>query len=322
MKILFVKHGLAAFALTLTLAACGSNPSTVTVTGPTSSGLKIGEATALSASFKDGSGAVVTGETFTWTSSAPGIAAVDQSGNVTAKRFGTVTISATATDGISGSSALLTTYGLEVVGGTSDTTTFISGGRLGLAVLFRLRGLNQSDIPASTPFTIVYSGPNAWNGGATISRGVWQTGAGGVSYWDEPAASKTVISGVYQASTSLTVAGVTTNYTTSFSVDATQTQARAGSIAPTSATVTDVSATWTAASGASYYRMYVADTSSTATKSAFTSSTGATLTGLGLKNNLANYVIVGAMNFNFTAGLDAVAPAQFNIGYDFKQLSF
>jgi hypothetical protein len=309
-------------ALSLTLAACGGNfaPGIVTVSGLATNGLKIGETTAFTASFKDGSGAAVAGKTFTWTSSAPDIAAVDSSGQVTAKRFGTVTITATA-DGISGASAVQTTYGLEVVGGTSDTTTFISGGRLGLAVLFRVRGLNASDIPAATPFTIVYSGPNAWNGGASVSRGVWQTGAGGVSFWDEPAPTKTVVSGTYQASTSLTIAGVTTAYTTSFTVDTAQTQPRATAITQVSATTTDVSASWTAASGAGYYRIYVVDTSGTQTKNAFTSSVNAVLSGLSLNKSLTNYVIVGAMNFNYTSGLATVAPAQFNIGYDYKQLT-
>ncbi len=323
MNLFSIRYILAALTVSLTLVACGGtpSPSTVTVTGPTTNGLKIGEATAFTASFKDGSGTAVTGKTFTWTSSASDITDVDASGNVTAKRFGTVTITATA-DGISGASATQKTYGLEVVGGTSDTTTFISGGRLGLAVLFRLRGLNASDIPAATPFTVSYSGPSVWNGGASVSRGIWQTGTGGVSFWDEPAPTKTVVSGTYQASTSLTIAGVTTAYTTSFIVDATQTQPRATAIAQTSATATDVTASWTAASGARYYRMYVVDTSGTQTKNAFTSSSNAALTGLSLNKSLTNYVIVGAMNFNYTAGLDVVAPAQFNIGYDFKQLSF
>ena len=107
-------------ALAAILTACPSPPpvlSSVTVTAPSSNTLKINEAVQFSAVAKDDSNAVMTGKTFTWVSSDPNVASVDADGKVTAKRFGTVKITASI-EGKSGESATQTTYGLEAIGGT------------------------------------------------------------------------------------------------------------------------------------------------------------------------------------------------------------
>ena len=87
------------------LIACGGGATTPTVSsvlvsGPTAATLKIGEGTAFTAIAKDSGGATIAGKSFTWTSSDTNIATV-AAGVVTAKRLGTVKISAT-TDSIKG----------------------------------------------------------------------------------------------------------------------------------------------------------------------------------------------------------------------------
>ena len=106
----------------------------ITVNAPTSNALKINVPTGLTAVAKDSSGTVMT-KTFTWNSSDPNIASVDTNGMVTAKRFGTVTITASA-DGINGASSLQTTYGLEAIGGTKIST---ANPQIGTAFLARFR---------------------------------------------------------------------------------------------------------------------------------------------------------------------------------------
>ena len=129
---------------------------------------------------------------------------------------------------------------------------------------------------------------------------------------------KAVVSGTYQAST--TINGV--KYTSSFVVDAAQVQAKVGSITQTgSATSSDVAASWTAGAGATSYQMLIGD-STGFKKSAYTTDTNAALSGMSLVTTNQNFIFVGAMNFKFDAGLDVVAPAQFNIGFNFKQITF
>ena len=303
----------------LSLAACGGGPSgspSITVNGPSTNLLKIGESTTFTASFKDAGGAAAA-KTFTWTSSAPNIAEVDSSGKVTTKRLGKVTISASA-DGTNGSSALQTTYGLEVVGGTYDFSAY-SELPASLQTLIRFRTSTAAPIAANTAFTVSISGPTAWNGGLAVNSGPWNMGTGGVSIPPPVLAfPKAVVSGTYQAST--TINGV--KYTSSFVVDAAQVQAKVGSITQTgSATSSDVAASWTAGAGATAYQMLVGD-STGFKKSAYTTDTNAALSGMSLVTTNQNFIFVGAINFKFDAGLDVVAPAQFNIGFNFKQITF
>jgi hypothetical protein len=314
-----MKNFITLLVLSLILVSCGGGSTgspSVTVTGPSSNLLKIGEVTNFTATFKDASGASIV-KKFTWTSSAPNIAEVDQSGKVTVKRLGKVTISAGA-DGTNGSSAIQQTYGLEVIGGTYDFSAY-SGQPASLQTLIRFRTSTAAPIAANTAFTVSISGPTAWNGGVAVNSGPWSMGTGGVSIPPQSLAfPKAVVSGTYQAST--TINGVT--YSSSFVVDAAQVQAKVSSITQTgSATSSDVAASWTAGAGATSYQMLVGD-SAGFKKSVYTTETNAALNGMSLVTANQNFIFVGAMNFKFDAGLDVVAPAQFNVGFNFKQIIF
>jgi Bacterial Ig-like domain (group 2) len=312
-----MKNPIALLVLSLTLAACGgsSGSPSVTVTGPSSNLLKIGEVTNFTASFKDAAGATVT-KSFTWTSSTPNIAEVDSSsGKVTTKRLGKVTISASA-DGQNGSSAEQTTYGLEVVGGTYDFG--VIGLPVSLNALIRFRAISKDDIAPLTDVIVEITGPSAWNAGKKFTSGVFKFGTGGFSTWTPTVVQSAVVSGTYQAST--TINGVT--YTSSFTVDATQLQERVTNIAQTgTATASSVSASWAAATGAANYRFNIGDTNGFKNDT-FTTSTTATASGLTLNTTIQNSIYVGAMNFKFDAGLNVVAPAQFNLSYASKAITF
>jgi M6 family metalloprotease-like protein len=79
----------------------------VTVT-PATAGLVLGTTQQLTASARDAAGAVLTGRTITWSSSAPTVATVSATGLVTTVAIGTATISATA-EGIAGTAAITVT---------------------------------------------------------------------------------------------------------------------------------------------------------------------------------------------------------------------
>jgi Bacterial Ig-like domain (group 2) len=318
-----MKNPIALLVLSLTLAACGGGSSgspSVTVTGPSSNFLKIGEVTNFTATFKEAAGAAVS-KTFTWTSSAPNIAEVDSStGKVTTKRLGKVMVSASS-DGVTGSSAVQQTYGLEVIGGTAEI------GALGLpttlATLFRFRVGSVNPITANTAFDLTFTGPADWNGGvAAVSKG-WKMGAGGVSFWTQPAQKSTLKAGTYQAST--TINGVT--YTSSFTVDPTQLQARVTSITQTNITqaggfASGVSASWTAAAGAAYYQMLISNATSFVGTSSGSTNTNATIIGLSLDITKPHSIYVIGTNFNYAGGLDTPAPAQFNASYENIPVTF
>ncbi|HEX2781674.1 MAG TPA: Ig-like domain-containing protein [Gemmatimonadaceae bacterium] len=77
---------------------------TVTISASRTS-LNVGDTTQLTATTRDANGAVLTGRTIAWSSSAPGVAAVSGTGLVTAVGVGTATITATS-EGRSGSVAM------------------------------------------------------------------------------------------------------------------------------------------------------------------------------------------------------------------------
>jgi hypothetical protein len=313
-----MKNPIALLVFSLILASCGGGSTgtpSVTVSSPSSNTLKIGEVTNFTASFNDASGAAVS-KTFTWTSSAPNIAEVDSSsGKVTTKRLGKVTISASA-DGQNGSSAEQTTYGLEVVGGTYDFG--VIGLPVSLNALIRFRSISKDAIAPLTDVTVEITGPSAWNAGKKFTSGVFKFGTAGFSTWTPAAFQSAVVSGAYQAST--TINGVT--YTSSFTVNATQLQERVANITQTgTATANSVGASWTAASGAANYRFNIGDTNGFKNDT-FTASTTATASGLTLNTAIQNSIYVGAMNFKFDAGLSVVAPAQFNLSYAAKVITF
>ncbi|MCU0633886.1 MAG: Ig-like domain-containing protein [Gemmatimonadaceae bacterium] len=90
----------ASATITVTSIAIGS----VVVTPPTSSPVQ-GTALSLAAEVRDGAGAVLTGRTINWSSSAPAIAVVSNSGRVLAVSPGTARIDATV-EGVTGSATI------------------------------------------------------------------------------------------------------------------------------------------------------------------------------------------------------------------------
>ena len=73
---------------------------------PTSASLDVGATVSLSASVLDSGGQPVPGASLTWSSSAPDVASVSSTGVVTGLAEGDATITATATNGVAGSSAV------------------------------------------------------------------------------------------------------------------------------------------------------------------------------------------------------------------------
>ena len=77
----------------------------VTVT-PASTSLNVGATVQLTATAQDSGGQAIPGAVFTWSSSVPGVAGVSSSGLVTGLAAGDTTITATAANGVSGTSAV------------------------------------------------------------------------------------------------------------------------------------------------------------------------------------------------------------------------
>ncbi len=104
---------------TVTVARVEVSPQTVTLAA-------LGETRAFSAVAKDANGNTMSGQTFTWTSSATGVATVAANGTATAVGNGTATITA-ITAGVSGSASLTVTQVAATVDVTpgADTLTAI-----------------------------------------------------------------------------------------------------------------------------------------------------------------------------------------------------
>ena len=141
-----------------------SSGSNVTITNaPTA--LETGKSVALNATLTQADGTPTEGgQTLTWTSSDSTIASVDNTGKLTAKRLGSVQISATLPSaGPAGATFLLNVYGLEVSGGTFN----LNDQKLGVAA--RLRYVNANGQSATQPLELTLSGPPGWNGGQPLA---------------------------------------------------------------------------------------------------------------------------------------------------------
>ncbi|WP_161884070.1 Ig-like domain-containing protein [Deinococcus alpinitundrae] len=133
--------------LSLLLAACSTptpppTTASISIDGPAT--LKIGEDKTLTASAKSNSGTVLSGHTFTWTSSAPSIVAVDASGQLTVKRLSASPVTLTATDGGKSGTLSVTTYGLELTMGTINYLPGTTDARIGTAALVKFRSPGSS----------------------------------------------------------------------------------------------------------------------------------------------------------------------------------
>ena len=177
------RHLLAALTLPGTLAlltACGdgSGPertvASVTVT-PATQTITLSATQQYTATARDADGNAVSGKTFTWESSAPGTATVDDDGLAAAVAAGVTTITA-ATDGVMGTATL------TVVGVPPGVQTLTAvGGRLqkgpasaGLPVAYVVEARDGVMPLAGVPvlWTVI-------DGGGAVSQGTTLTGADG-----------------------------------------------------------------------------------------------------------------------------------------------
>ena len=173
---------------------------TVTVT-PNPLGMSVGQKTQLTATLRDSSGNVVTGQTVTWTSSNTAVATVSNSGEVTAVSAGTTTVTATS-EGKTGTTAItISNFAVGTVSVQPQSSTIVKGGSVqlsatvkdvnGTVVTDRVVSWSSSNTAAATVSTTgLVTGVGA--GTATItatSEGV--SGAASVTVSD-PVASVTV----------------------------------------------------------------------------------------------------------------------------------
>jgi Bacterial Ig-like domain (group 2) len=235
------------FALALTACPSSTTPtaSSVTVTTPVSNALKINEAVQFNAIAKDSGNTEIVGKTFAWVSSDPNVASVDANGSVTAKRFGTVTITA-STDGINGTSSTQTTFGLEAIGGTKIST---ANTQIGTAFLARFR---KPGTPLSGTVSATLKGPAGWNEDKTLDLNFYLYNGFVLGTWRSSIEAK---SGDYTLE--MTANGEL--FKSSFEIDASQTLTSPASLTLPKVSATSVTGAWSAVSGASGYFFYVYD---------------------------------------------------------------
>lgn len=150
-------------SLSLLLAAC--NPATppvpavkttasVSVGGPGS--FKIGDAASVTATAKDSAGNALSGHTFTWTSSAPNVVAVDAGGTLSVKRLSAAPVILSARDGETVGTLSVTTYGLELTMGTYNFAPGTSSAKVGTTALVKFRAPGNTFTGSNT---VQLSGP-------------------------------------------------------------------------------------------------------------------------------------------------------------------
>ncbi|AZI41931.1 hypothetical protein EHF33_03505 [Deinococcus psychrotolerans] len=135
--------------LSLLLAACSTptpppTPTTASISIDGPAALKIGEDKTIAASAKSSSGVILSGHTFTWTSSAPNVVDVDASGKLTVKRLSVSPVTLTASDGGKSGTLTVTTYGLELTMGTFNFSPATPDAEIGISALVKFRGPGSS----------------------------------------------------------------------------------------------------------------------------------------------------------------------------------
>lgn len=207
------------------ISACGSTPPTpVTLDTLTLGG--VGSTLLISSNAKLTVNATGTdGQPFagtpTFTSSAPSAIAVAGDGSLTVRHLSVAPVTLTATENGKTATVNVTTYGLDVVGGTYLTRS--NAKAPGYQFLLAVRDASGNPLMADTSITI--QGPVGFNGGAAITR-TGGKGATPSSYTVVSNDAVPVVSGSYTAST--TVAG--TVFSRTFSIDATQVLPLASSV--------------------------------------------------------------------------------------------
>jgi hypothetical protein len=214
----------------------------IAVSGPTL--LEVGQTATYSAQARDGNGAAIPGKVFAWTSSDPLVATVSTTGNdgvATAKGIGSFTLSASS-EGRSGKSASVKTYGLEARGGTYNEA---GAAAVGTVVVRKLRDATGETVKAESTGTL--SGPAGWNGNLPLNLKYEADRASSSEILDKVVA----VGGIYQASVTLPGQGGPT-YKASFNLDANQ-KLEPPSISVGTLSSTSVPLSWTAVVGAKSY---------------------------------------------------------------------
>jgi Bacterial Ig-like domain (group 2) len=289
--------------------------SSVTVSGPSTNALKLNEAIAFTAIAKDSSGTTITDKTFTWTSSDEKIATVDSSGKVTAKHFGTVTITASA-DGKSGESPSLKTYGLEMIGGTR-----VSSYETARHTTYLMR-VRKADSSRPKTVTASITGPTGWNGGVAYTPTLGFGCAGSeIATTSNGFTRIPPLTGAYQAT--LTVDGET--FPASFNIDTSQTLPNP-SLTFSNASASSITGLWGTVTGAKTYVLNIYNlTDNISTPNVVTGDLTATLTGLTIdpvKQNLNLQLHVLSADLTNICELNYVMPDKYNVSMDFKKITF
>jgi Bacterial Ig-like domain (group 2) len=303
-------------ALALLLGALTACPAPVPSVGPLNSiaiigvpadnNLKISVPVQLTAVAKDANGNVLSDVALTWTSSNPDAVGVSLSGLVTAKKFGTATITASS-GSVSGVTPMQTTYGLEAVFGTRVYKNTVETHRL-----YRFRLKVGQEIMANTGLNFVTTGPSGWNNNQTT-----------ITPYSVGGTAKNSTGGLIGHASALAVSG---NYKMSVIYDgeafesATSTVDATSKLIPTtitilSASTTSVSASWTPVAGSvsSYASARnISDNSSEVQTGVLTDTTNATFNGLSLDANKSPRVAVFAYNFDLASRNSGAFPSQAN----------
>jgi Bacterial Ig-like domain (group 2) len=279
----------------------------VLVTGPTAATLKINEGTAFTAVAKDSSGTALAGKVFTWSSSDTNIATVDTGGVVTAKRIGTVKISAT-TDSVTGEGAAQTTFGLEIAGGVFKDPALL-GAVTGTSFIAKIR-LADGTNPATGSITV--TGPSGWNTvGTPVSLSYTATNWG-INYFFRGLIP--VINGKYEATAVVNAV----NFSANFEIDTNAITELATGITVTNAKTTQADVSWTGPAGAGGYVVMIWQDNGAATDTIVTNanfktpSSSQQFRSITLDPAKQYYVEVRSSNAAWTPD-NATIPTQFNL---------
>lgn len=292
---------------TPTVTAASVEVTTTAASDADSVNVRLNSTAAFSAVVKAADGSVLTGKTLTWTSSNPDVATVDGNGVVTARRFGSATISATV-DGVTGkNSKTLRTYGLEAFAGIRD------GGE-DTAMLLRYRTATGAR-PAASRIAFTITGPSGWNGGAVVPLEVanstyFTESDGSGSHWFELGWTRTG-----------TIPAVIGDYLVNFKVDGEEwtSTARISSLVNSSRTPTNIQVTsYSTTSVTAKWDNVVPGGSYQAEVQyppVYLKTAGTTFSNLSLTAGTPSYVRVHALTLDTTAKVETALGGQFDVRY-------
>ena len=204
------------------LAACGSAPIPVTLNtltvGGVSNTLQISAPAKLAVTATGSDGNPFTG-TATFTSSDPNIIAVAADGTLDVRHLSVAPVILTASEAGKTATVTVSTYGLDVAGGTySYSNSPVPGSFFVMA----LRNADGSSVDTTTPVTI--QGPAAFNNGAALN---FDTKGATLNYYAFATLPKVQsVTGTYTATA--TVGGVV--FSKTFSIDSAQLQPLASGV--------------------------------------------------------------------------------------------